>query len=114
MRLIVEDRDGLSGAFYAHMQEMADLNTGGKLAVGPYTGVHVTILAIETEEGQFGWLSGHRDDEAARTLRQAAAVLAREALGGTRRDETIAYLIRQAEHLEHSCAACGPQKGTTP
>jgi hypothetical protein len=111
MRLIVEDRDGLSGEFYARTQEQADRETDGRVAIGERTDGHVTILAIELEDGRFGWLRGTAAGEAARALREAAAVLdpqARMVLGGSRVREIIAYLNRQAGHLEHTCPTCSP------
>jgi hypothetical protein len=124
MRMIIADRDGLTGDFYARTQERADRESDGRVAIGERTDGHVTILAIETGDGTFGWLKGTRPGESARALREAAAVLdeaARHVQGGSYAREVITYLTHQAERLERqhramavsefSCPFCGRPKG---
>jgi hypothetical protein len=104
MRMIIEDRDGLSGAFYANLQERAD-QLDGLVPIGDQTDGHVTILAIETEGGTFGWLKGTVPGEEARALRLAAAVLAGELdVSNNKRARIIAYLGAQAELLDRAAA----------
>ena len=76
MRLIIEDRDGLSGEFYDTMQQRADEWADGRLILGGGTDGHVTILAIEMPDGGYGWLKGTRPGENAKVLLWAASVLA--------------------------------------
>jgi hypothetical protein len=108
MRMIVEDRDGLAGSFYASMQAEADQDSNGMLAIEPpgWGGfAHITILAIETGDGTFGWLKGTVPGEEAAALRLAAAVLTGEiVIGSDERARVIAYLGAQAERLERSAA----------
>jgi hypothetical protein len=108
MRMIIEDRDGLSGEFYASMQAEADQDSNGMLAIEPPGWgefAHIAILAIETGDGTFGWLKGTVPGEQARALRLAAAVLTGEiVVSSTERARVIAYLADQAERLERSAA----------
>jgi len=105
MRMIVEDRDGLPGSFYVNLQAHADRQDDGRLCLGRGTDGHVTILAIETGDGQFGWLKGTVPGEQARALRLAAAVLTGGiVIGSTERARVIAYLSAQAERLGRSAA----------
>jgi hypothetical protein len=102
MRLIVEDTDGMSGEFYASTQEQADRFDNGRVAVeapGWGSDGHVTILAIELEDGRFGWLRGTAAGEGAKALRLAAMVLGAED-HSSQAQEVAAYLNGTAEHLD--------------
>ena len=105
MRLIVSV-DDVGGTFYANMQEESDEaweadpeDGAGSLSIGtPGTAANARILAIETGDNQFGWLSGNKDEETARTLAQAAGLLA-EQDQSTQAREAVMYLTGAASRL---------------
>jgi len=68
MRMIIEDRDGMSREFYADMQERADQFAGGRMILGGGVDGHVTILAIEAPDGGYGWIKGTGREAAAAGL----------------------------------------------
>jgi hypothetical protein len=112
MRLIIEV-DDVGGTFYANMQAKSDEawredpeDGAGSMGIGtPGAQANARILAVEVEENRFGWLSGNRWEEAARTLAQAAGVLAAED-GSSHAREVVQYLtgtvsklLRQAQAM---------------